>query len=204
MAIMFTGLVQALGTVSAVADDGHGGRLLTILEGAIAPQLTTGESVAVNGVCLTVVKEAGESFVFQVGPETVTRTTFGSLVASDRVNLERALRAGDPIGGHFVTGHIDCVGRITKREVSGEWETVWFELPKEFDDLLVGKGSIAIDGISLTLVDVKPGQASVMLIPHTLAHTTLGHKPVGGPVNLEFDLIAKHVRKLFNTLSITL
>jgi len=204
MAIMFTGLVQALGTVSAVSDDGHGGRLLTVVEAAVAPNLTIGESVAVNGVCLTVVKTTAEHFVFQVGPETVTRTTFGALAVGDRVNLERALRAGDPIGGHFVTGHVDGVGRIAKRESTGEWETVWFDLPKELDELLVVKGSIAIDGISLTLVDVKPGRVSVMLIPHTLAHTTLGHKAVGAAVNLECDLIAKHVDKLFKTLSITL
>lgn len=204
MAIMFTGLVQALGTVSAVRDDGHGGRLLTLAEACLAPTLTLGESVAVNGVCLTVVETRNENFVFQVGPETVTRTTFAALAVGDRVNLERSLRVGDPLGGHFVTGHIDGVGRIAKRESTGEWETVWFDLPKELDDLLVVKGSIAVDGVSLTLVDVQPGRVSVMLIPHTLANTTLGHKAVGATVNLECDLIAKHVYKLFKTLSITL
>lgn len=170
----------------------------------MAPYLTIGESVAVNGVCLTVVEKSAETFVFQVGPETVTRTTFGTLAVGDRVNLERPLRVGDPLGGHFVTGHVDGIGRIAKRESAGEWETVWFDLPKELDDLLVVKGSIAIDGVSLTLVDVQPGRVSVMLIPHTLANTTLGHKAVGATVNLECDLIAKHVYKLFKSLSITL
>ncbi len=201
---MFTGLVQALGTVSAVTDDGHGGKRLTIVEPGVVPHSAVGESIAVNGVCLTVVEISKDRFAFQIGPETVRRTTFDSLAVGDRVNLERALRAGDPIGGHFVTGHIDCVGKVAQRHASGEWETVWFDLPIQFDELLVVKGSIAVDGISLTVVDVDPGRVSVMLIPHTLANTTLGYKPVGAAVNLEFDLLAKHVQKLFKTLSITL
>jgi riboflavin synthase len=112
------------------------------------------------------------------------------------VNLERALRVGDALGGHFVTGHVDVVGEIAERTRTGEWETVWFAFPAGWDELLVPKGSVAIDGVSLTVVGVRPGGLSVMLIPHTLAHTTLGAKPVGGAVNLEFDLLAKHVRKL--------
>ena len=201
---MFTGLVQTLGTVRAADSDGHGGRTLRIEEATTAPQLTVGESVAVNGACLTVVSRDGDAFVFEVGPETLTRTTLGKLVPGDRVNLERALRVGDPLGGHFVSGHVDCVGKLAQRTQSGEWQTVWFELAKEFDDLLVVKGSIAIDGVSLTLVEVKPGRVSVMLIPHTLANTTLGTRQVGDAVNLEFDLLAKHVRKLFKTLTIEL
>jgi riboflavin synthase len=193
---MFTGLVQALGTVDRVRDDGHGGRLLRVREPGVAPHLTHGESVAVNGACLTVVDRDGDGFDFQAGPETLAKTSLGGLAAGDRVNLERALRVGDALGGHFVTGHVDCVGRIVERVPNGDWQTVWFEFPAGFDDLLVEKGSVAVDGVSLTVVDVRPGRLSVMLIPHTLANTTIGLKPVGAAVNLEFDLLAKHVRKL--------
>lgn len=201
---MFTGLIQAKGTVAAVADDGHGGRRLTVSEAGIAPQLALGESIAVNGACLTVVTSNSETFEFQVGPETLAATGLGAISEDVEVNLERALRVGDPIGGHFVTGHIDCVGTVLERATSGEWETVWFGYPAKFNELLVLKGSIAIDGVSLTLAKVEPGKFAVMLIPHTLAHTTLGSKAVGDRVNLEFDLLAKHVQKLFQTLTVTL
>lgn len=201
---MFTGLVQSLGTVRTATDDGHGGRNLTVHEPAIAPHLALGESVAVNGCCLTVVRSDAETFDFQVGPETVHRTTLGTLQSGSRVNLERALRVGDRLGGHFVTGHVDCAGTVLSRETSGGWETVWFEYPKLFDDLVVVKGSVAVDGVSLTLVEVDRTRFSVMLIPHTLAATTLGAKRAGDPVNLEFDLLAKHVQKLVRNLSITL
>src|SRR5262245_25269342 len=128
---MFTGLVQALGTVREVQDDGHGGRTLRVAEPALAPKLEIGESIAVNGACLTVVIRDGDTFTFQAGPETLAKTTLGKLAAGDRVNLERALRAGDPIGGHFVTGHIDCVGTVFTKQPSGEWLTVWFGYPRE-------------------------------------------------------------------------
>ncbi|MFO0847442.1 MAG: riboflavin synthase [Gemmataceae bacterium] len=199
---MFTGLVQALGAVARATDDGHGGRTLWVTEPGMAPGLVLGESVAVNGACLTVVERAADRFAFQVGPETVNRTNLGELAAGDRVNLERALRVGDAIGGHFVSGHVDAVGRIAERVPNGDWQTVWFGVPPEADELLVGKGSIAIDGVSLTLVDVRPGRVSVMLIPHTLAHTTLGLRPVGAAVNLEFDLLAKHVQKLVQKMAV--
>jgi riboflavin synthase len=197
---MFTGLVQAVGRVAKVANDGYGGRILTIVESEIAPRLTLGESVAVNGACLTVVEQNGESFHFQVGPETLARTNLASLAIGDPVNLERSLQVGDHLGGHFVTGHIDAIGTIVERTKFGEWETVWFDCPKSLDELMVVKGSIAVDGVSLTLVDVQVGRFSVMLIPHTLAHTTLGVKPIGAKVNLECDLIARHVAKLFKHL----
>jgi riboflavin synthase len=199
---MFTGLIQARGSITAAADDGHGGRRLTVREPGIAPLLTLGESVAVDGACLTVVASTAETFDFQVGPETLRITGFGKLTEGDSVNLERALRVGDPIGGHFVSGHIDTTGPLLTRTTSGEWENVRFAFPKEFDDLLVLKGSIAIDGVSLTLANVGSGWFEVMLIPHTLQHTTLGAKRVGDAVNLEFDLLAKHVQKLFQNLKI--
>jgi riboflavin synthase len=200
---MFTGLIQKLGNVTRFQPDGHGGALLSVTEPAWSDALTLGESIAVCGVCLTVVEQRHAEFDFQIGPETLVRTILGQLKPGSPVNLERSLRVGDPIGGHFVTGHVDCTGTILHREQSGEWETVTFGYDLSFHDLLVHKGSVAVDGVSLTLAGVEPGQFRVMLIPHTLAHTTLGTKTVGSAVNLEFDLLAKHVRKLFQSLTIT-
>jgi riboflavin synthase len=198
---MFTGLVQALGTVRRVTD-AQGGRRLRVAESALAPKLEIGESVAVNGACLTVVAREGDAFDFEVGPETLAKTTLGKLTEGDRVNLERALRIGDALGGHFVTGHVDCVGTVLEEAVTGDWLTVWFGMPKEFDALMVSKGSVAVDGVSLTVVDARPDRFSVMLIPHTRENTTLGWKKPSAAVNLEFDLIAKHVQKLFQKISL--
>jgi riboflavin synthase len=201
---MFTGLVQTLGSVRSVREDGSGGRTLTIGHPPWPTPLVLGESVAVNGACLTVVESDAESATFQAGPETLAKTALASLAAGDRVNLERALRAGDAIGGHFVTGHVDAVGRLLERHTTGEWQTVWFAFPPELGDLLVNKGSVAVDGVSLTLMEVKDDRFSVMLIPHTLANTTLGETPDSGPVNLEADLLAKHVQKLLRNVTITI
>ncbi len=201
---MFTGLVQSLAQVRSVSPDGVGGVRLSVVAPAVAASAVLGESIAVNGVCLTVVSSDADAVDFECGPETLLRTNLGRLGVGSHANLERALRVSDPLGGHFVTGHVDCVGTIAAVEPNGEWVTISFAVPKEFDDLLVIKGSVAIDGISLTLVTVEPGRLSVMLIPHTLAHTTLGSKTVGDEVNVEFDLLAKHVKKLFTHLTITL
>ena len=192
---MFTGLVQTLGTVRAAEDDG-GGRRVRVAGPGFGGELGVGESVAVSGACMTVTARGPDGFEFQAGPESLARTTLATLAPGDRVNLERALRAGDLLGGHFVTGHVDAVGRILARVVSGDWETVWFGFPHGWDELLVEKGAVAVDGVSLTVVDVAADRFSVMLIPHTREHTTLGVKDVGAAVNLEFDLLAKHVRKL--------
>jgi riboflavin synthase len=201
---MFTGLVKALGTVRAAEDDGRGGRALRIEEAALAPSLAIGASIAVNGACLTVIDSAGDAFDLQAGPETLAKTNLGRLAPGDRVNLEPALRAGDPIGGHFVTGHIDAVGTIAEKTTSGEWLTIWFTHPAEFGELVVSKGSVAVDGVSLTVVEVQKERFNVMLIPHTRDHTTLGVKEAGATVNLEFDLIAKHVKKLVQSMTITI
>ena len=191
---MFTGLVEALGTVRRLESAGDG-RLLTLAEPALAPQLSLGESVAVNGACLTVVRRDAETFDFQAGPETLKRTNLGELQPGDRVNLERALRVGDRLGGHLVQGHIDGLGRIASRQRQGDWEVVWFRCPEELAAQMVSKGSVAVDGVSLTLVDVTRDGFSVALIPHTLAQTTLGFKRPGAAVNLETDLLAKYVWK---------
>jgi riboflavin synthase len=191
---MFTGLVEALGTVTALAPAGAG-RELTVHAPQIAGELALGESVAVNGACLTVVAHDATTFRFQVGPETLDRTNLGELTAGDRVNLERSLRVSDRLGGHIVQGHIDGVGQVAERLTEGEWVKVWFRCPPELAAQMVSKGSVAVDGVSLTLVDVGPDRFSVALIPHTLAHTTLGFKGEGAAVNLETDLLGKYVWK---------
>jgi riboflavin synthase len=196
---MFTGLVEALGRVERIEPDADGGRRLTIAAPFVR-ELEIGESVAVSGACLTVIARIDESFAVEAGPETLRKTTFGSLAVGDPVNLERSLQLGDRLGGHLVQGHVDGVGRIVERTRSGDWETVWFEGPAELVAPMVPKGSVAIDGISLTLVDVTRDRFSVALIPHTLAATTLGSKQVGAGVNLETDLIGKYVAKWMENL----
>jgi riboflavin synthase len=191
---MFTGLIEALGTVRLLDAEGAG-RNLDVTEPTLAPQLAIGESVAVNGACLTVVERDHESFRFQVGPETLVRTNLGQLAVGDVVNLERSLRFSDRLGGHLVQGHVDGMGTIASRQHEGDWELVWFRCPTELAQQMISKGSVAVDGVSLTLIDVTSDSFSVALIPHTLAQTTLGRKTVGTTVNLETDLIAKYVRK---------
>jgi len=193
---MFTGLVEALGAVKENVITGAGSRLV-VAEARIAPELSLGESVAVNGTCLTVVGVEGSAFTFEVGPETLKRTNLGELHSGDRVNLERSMRLSDRMGGHLVQGHVDGLGHVDQRLPDGEWLTMWFRCPAELAGQMVSKGSIAIDGISLTLVDVERERFSVALIPHTLEVTTLGFKGPGAAVNLETDLLAKYVWKYF-------
>lgn len=197
---MFTGLVETMGTVREIRDDGCGGKVLEIEHPEFEGHLVIGESVAVNGACLTVIERAAQSFRFQVGPETLLKTNLGKLVRGDRINLERSLRVGDRLGGHFVQGHVDGVGMIVERFEQGEWETVRFRCPPELTALMVPKGSIAVDGVSLTLVEVGEDFFTVMLIPHTLDSTTLGCKKAGDAVNLEADMLAKHLQKLLGPL----
>jgi riboflavin synthase len=194
---VFTGLVEGLGTVAEVAQEIAGCRLAIVWHGLPAGEpLKIGESVALSGCCVTITAVTGERFDVQAGPETLARTNLGMKQAGDRVNLERALKVGDRLGGHFVQGHIDTTGVLRERRHQGEWEFLDFEFDPSWSALLVPKGSIAIDGVSLTLVDVCAAAFSVMLIPHTLAVTTLGLSRPGDHVNLEFDMLAKHVRKL--------
>jgi riboflavin synthase len=189
---MFTGLVETMGTVRAAEPDGDG-TLLWIADALVADDLPLGASVAVNGVCLTVTERTADAFAVQAGPETLRRTNVGELQAGAQVNLERALRVGDRLGGHIVQGHVDGQGAIERRARQGEWEVVWFRCPPELVRFMVSKGSIAVDGVSLTLVDVTPAGFSVALIPHTMLATTLGHKQPPATVNLEIDMFAKYV-----------
>ncbi len=195
---MFTGLIETLGTIQDVQTEATGKRIR--IAASIAKELAMGESVAVNGVCLTVVEHDDSVFVLQVGPETLARTNLGALKVASRANLERSLRLTDRLGGHLVQGHVDGTGTITNRVAQGDWDLVWFGCAPELAAQMIPKGSIAVDGISLTLVDVNAEGFSVALIPHTLEQTTLGTKKVGDAVNLEIDLIAKYVLKFVRAL----
>ena len=190
---MFTGLVEGMGEVLEARAEGPGQSLRVRLPFA-EPVAVLGASITVNGVCLTVVEIEGPCVRFQVGPETLALTNLGRLKPGDRVNLERSLRLGDPMGGHWVQGHVDGTGAIASRSVENEWEMIWFDCPVSLSQDMIKKGSVAVDGVSLTLVDVRPGGFQVMLIPHTLAVTTLGTRATGEPVNIEVDILARHVR----------
>ena len=182
---MFTGIVRELGRVVAF----DGARLLVE-----APQTSAdiGDSVAVDGVCLTVVEHDSDRLAFDVVAETLSRTTLGTLTADDRVNIEPALRAGEPLGGHIVQGHVDGVGRV--RIISPQ--PVWIDAPPEVLRYCVEKGSIAVDGVSLTIAALDDAGFAVALVPHTLAATTLGAAKPGDVVNLEVDVLAKYVERL--------
>ncbi|MFD0559697.1 riboflavin synthase alpha chain [Stackebrandtia endophytica] len=188
---MFTGIVEELGEITEVASD-----RLSIRGPLVVGDARHGDSIAVNGVCLTVTTVVDDVFTVDVMGETFLRTALSRLQPGDRVNLERAATLNTRLGGHLVQGHVDGVGEILKREPSGEWETVTFALPEGASRYIVHKGSITVDGVSLTVVNVSDTQFSVGLIPTTLAMTTLGHKQIGDPVHLEMDVIAKHVERL--------
>jgi riboflavin synthase len=161
----------------------------------IAKAAALGDSIAVNGCCLTVVVIEGDTIGFDVGDETLKRTNLGRLLPGARVNLERSLKVGDQLGGHFVTGHIDAMGLVEERIDNNEWSTFWFRVQPHLMRQLASKGSIAVNGVSLTLVDVEVQRFSVMLIPHTLANTNLGELKPRDKVNIETDILAKYVEK---------
>jgi riboflavin synthase len=191
---MFTGLVQSLATVQQITPEGPGVRL-TLVESELAQQAALGDSIAVNGCCLTVVEITDDALAFEAGPETLAKTTLGKLAVGDQVNLESSLCLGDTLGGHLVSGHVDGVGSVVQRDEDAEWATFWIQVPGELARQMASKGSVAVDGVSLTLVEVQPDRFSVALIPHTLAVTTLGTRRVGDRVNIETDLLAKYVQR---------
>ncbi len=193
---MFTGLVETLGTVVTILPEGPGVRL-TLRSEMMAADTKLGDSIAVNGCCLTVVGKANADLVFEAGSETLKRTNLGQLQAGSPVNLERALRAGDRLGGHYVTGHIDALGTVASIRQEGDWAFYYFAVPPALIRQMASKGSVAVDGVSLTLVDVDNDKNlfSVALIPHTLSVTTLGQRAVGSLVNIETDLLAKYVEQ---------
>lgn len=191
---VFTGLIERKSPIARIEPREPGARL-EIFDPQLAQQVAIGDSVAISGCCLTVVGIDAERVAFEAGPETLRRTTLGSRAAGEHVNLERSLRLGDALGGHLVTGHVDGVGTLVARVDDQDWSTFEFELPAELAPQLASKGSIAVDGVSLTLVDVSDQRFSVALIPHTLAVTTLGALRVGQQVNLESDVLAKYVAR---------
>jgi riboflavin synthase len=194
---MFTGIVEELGAVTALTDLGDSVRL-TLRGPAVVDGARHGDSIAVNGVCLTVVDADAEGFTADVMRETLDRSCLGALTAGDPVNLERPMRLDGRLGGHLVQGHVDGTGSIVSRDPSEHWEVVRISLPGDLARYVVHKGSITVDGVSLTVASVGDTSFTVSLIPTTLALTTLGRKQVGDPVNLEVDVVAKYVERLLS------
>ena len=193
---MFTGLISDLGVVERV-DPRAGGARITIRPGALpVDELEPGESVACNGACLTVVERGGGRMSFDAVPETLSRTTLGTWRAGTRVNLERALRLSDRLGGHMVQGHVDAVGKVLARAVEGQGARLTVSLPAAIAPLVAEKGSIAVDGVSLTVALAGRDRFEVALIPETLSRTVLGEAGPGTAVNLEADVVARHVARL--------
>jgi riboflavin synthase len=188
---MFTGIVREVGTVAA-----FDGSRLVLAAPDTAAGVSLGDSVAIAGVCLTVVETGEGRIAFDVVPETLSRTALGELEAGDAVNLEPALRVGDPLGGHVVQGHVDAVGSVRSVTPEGESRRVWFDAPESVVRYCLEKGSIAVDGVSLTVAALDDDGFEVALIPHTLAVTTLGALEPGDEVNLETDVLAKVVERL--------
>ncbi|MFE2376183.1 riboflavin synthase [Streptomyces sp. NPDC059398] len=192
---MFTGIVEELGEVTAVENLGDASRFR--LRGPVVTEdAKHGDSIAVNGVCLTVVESGGGEFTADVMAETLNRSSLGALATGSRVNLERPMALGGRLGGHLVQGHVDGTGTVVERTPSEHWEIVKVSLPADLSRYVVEKGSITVDGVSLTVVDAGPDYFTISLIPTTLALTTLGIKQPGDQVNLEVDVLAKYVERL--------
>jgi len=192
---VFTGIVEELGEIMAVEELTDAARM-TVHGPVVTSDARPGDSISVNGVCLTVVEATAGSFTVDVVAETLRRSSLDKAQVGDRVNLERAAALGQRLGGHIVQGHVDGTGTVVRRTPSEHWEVVEVSLPPELERYLVEKGSITVDGISLTVVDVAADSFTVSLIPETLARTTLGFKQPGEVVNLEVDVIAKYVEKM--------
>ena len=194
---MFTGLIQEMGEM-ATFKRRSGGAVLSLKAGKIASSADLGDSIAVNGVCLTVVARTGGLISFDLSEETLRATNLGGLKPGDRVNLEPSLTPDSKMGGHFVTGHVDSVGRIRSKEPVGDMLKYEIEVPPEVMHFLVGKGSVAVDGISLTVVDILKDGFTLIIIPHTAKLTTLGFKGQGDTVNIETDILGKYVAKFLD------
>lgn len=198
---MFTGLIEACGTLRRVERRGLGATLVIEGPAALVAELTLGESVACDGACLTVTQFGGVSFTVDASAETLARTTLGERRPGDRLHLERALRVGDRLGGHIVAGHVDATGTVRTRRPLGRSIAMAFDAPEPVSRYLVSKGSIAIDGVSLTVNTVDPRGFDVVLIPHTQGVVHLADKAVGARVNLEADIIGKYVERLMGPRS---
>jgi riboflavin synthase len=190
---MFTGIIHHTGIIDAFERLPNGARIR--LRTTDAEPFVRGESLAVNGVCLTMLPENG-NLIADVSDETLSLTTLGSLASGQRVNVERALALGDRLGGHLVQGHVDCTGALLSIAMEGEFAVYRWSFPRQFAGLVVSKGSIAVDGVSLTVVEPDADSFGAALIPETLRRTNLGDANIGDAVNLEFDMVAKHIRNL--------
>lgn len=195
---MFTGIIEHLGKIKQVKQQANSA-VIAVDIGSLKDGVIPGDSIAINGTCLTVTHIKDTVIHFDVSGETLSKTTIGKLTVSDHVNIERSLKIGDKLGGHFVTGHVDCVGTINKIENEPGQCIVWFSVSNEAANMMIKKGSVAIDGISLTIVDLKEKLFSVALIPFTLDATTLGFKKVGQKVNIETDMLGKWVKRILTT-----
>ncbi|TWU20190.1 Riboflavin synthase [Novipirellula galeiformis] len=191
---MFTGLVETVGRISEIRIEAPG-RQFQIEAAAICEGVQIGDSIAINGCCLTVIEINGGRLRFEAGAETLSRTNLGQLEVDSPVNLERSLAVGDRLGGHYVTGHIDTVVTLKERRDDPPWANLYFSVPENWISQIASKGSVAVDGVSLTVVDVESDCFSVALIPHTLDQTTLGRLVIGDRVNLETDVLAKYVQR---------
>jgi len=197
---MFTGIIQGRGSVVSFKSV-RGGQAFVFEADFDIDNPVEGESIAVNGACLTAYDIGGRRFSVDVSPESLSRTTLGSLRLGRNVNLERALQLSDRLGGHIVSGHIDCVGALVEQKRDGDFTILDFSLPADLDRYIIEKGSITIDGISLTVNACSKGRASVSIIPHTMQMTTLGELKPGTKVNIEVDIIGKYVEKLLSEKS---
>ena len=195
---MFTGIIEHLGKIKQINLQANSA-VIAVDIGPLKDNVIPGDSIAINGACLTVTRIKGSEVYFDVSGETLSKTNIGKLTVSDHVNIERSLKIGDKLGGHFVTGHVDCVGEINKIENETGQCTVWLSVSKEITNMMIKKGSVAIDGISLTIVDLKEKFFSVALIPFTLDATTLGFKKAGQKVNIETDMLGKWVKRILTT-----
>ena len=193
---MFTGLVEGMAIVDGIAPEGTAVRLTIEFPAELRDDATLGDSICLNGCCLTVVAIDGQTLAFEAGAETLAKTNLGRLQPGDRLNVERSLPVHGRLGGHVVQGHVEGTARVTAIHTDGTWVTMRFALPEALVRFVVPKGSIAVDGISLTVVDVVENVFSVALIPHTLESTTLGQRQAGDLVNIETDILARYVERM--------
>lgn len=196
---MFTGLVETVGRIAEIRNEPPG-RRFQIDATSICEGVQIGDSVAINGCCLTVIEIDGNILGFEAGAETLSRTNLGQLQQDSPVNLERSLAVGDRLGGHYVTGHVDALATLKERRDDPPWSNLFFSVPENLASQIASKGSVAVDGVSLTVVDAGKDFFSVALIPHTLDQTTLGKLGVGDCVNLETDVLAKYVQRSMESL----
>ena len=194
---MFTGIIEGLGTIRRIRSSGTGKRM-TLEADFILDDTGIGDSIAVNGACLTAVQVEGKRFEVDVSPETLLTTTLGKRIIGDRVNLERALRVSDRLDGHLVSGHVDGVGILEQRKTAGNAILLTFAVPESLSRYMVKKGSVAVDGISLTINRCEKESFEVSIIPHTAKVTTLGIRQPGDPVNIETDIIGKYVERFLS------